>query len=44
MPKTSSQTTSADRDRVVREYGAIEGGNQTMDRLAEHLARMEGTK
>ena len=27
-----------ERDKVVREYGAIEGGNQTLDRLAEHLA------
>jgi uncharacterized protein YndB with AHSA1/START domain len=27
-----------DRDRVVRDYGAIEGGKQTLGRLAEHLA------
>jgi hypothetical protein len=26
------------REDVVRKYGAIEGGNQTLDRLAEHLA------
>jgi uncharacterized protein YndB with AHSA1/START domain len=26
-----------ERDRVVREYGAIEGGNQTVDRLEEYL-------
>ena len=27
-------------ERVVKEYGAIEGGNQTLDRLAEYLAKM----
>jgi uncharacterized protein YndB with AHSA1/START domain len=26
------------RDKVVKEYGAIEGGHQTLARLAEHLA------
>jgi len=30
--------TAAARDLVVREYGAIEGGNQTVDRLEEYLA------
>jgi hypothetical protein len=25
------------RDAVVREYGAIEGGKQTLQRLAEYL-------
>jgi uncharacterized protein YndB with AHSA1/START domain len=30
--------TGAARDLVVREYGAIEGGQQTLARLAEHLA------
>lgn len=29
--------TAAQRDVVVKEYGAIEGGKQTMARLAEHL-------
>jgi uncharacterized protein YndB with AHSA1/START domain len=29
-----------ERDKVVREYGAIEGGNQTLNRLGEHLAKM----
>jgi hypothetical protein len=24
----------------VKKMGAIEGGNQTLDRLAEHLAKM----
>jgi uncharacterized protein YndB with AHSA1/START domain len=28
------------RDYVVKTYGAIEGGKQTLDRLEEHLARM----
>jgi hypothetical protein len=30
--------TAAARDLVVKEYGAIEGGKQTMARLGEHLA------
>jgi uncharacterized protein YndB with AHSA1/START domain len=29
----------ADRDVVVKEYGAIEGGKQTLGRLAEYLAQ-----
>jgi hypothetical protein len=28
------------RDHVVREFGAIEGGNQTLDRLGEYLAQV----
>jgi uncharacterized protein YndB with AHSA1/START domain len=32
--------TAAERDRVVREYGAVEGGKQTLERLAEQLAMM----
>lgn len=32
--------TAAERDHVVREYNAIEGGNQTLERLGEHLAKM----
>jgi uncharacterized protein YndB with AHSA1/START domain len=32
--------SAEERDRVVKEYGAIEGGEQTLDRLAEHLARL----
>ncbi|MDQ0062205.1 SRPBCC family protein [Paenibacillus harenae] len=32
--------TAAERDFVVKEYGAIEGGNQTLDRLAELLASL----
>jgi uncharacterized protein YndB with AHSA1/START domain len=31
--------TPEDRDFVVNEFGAIEGGKQTLGRLAEHLAR-----
>lgn len=30
--------SAAARDKVVKEFHAIEGGNQTLDRLAEHLA------
>lgn len=30
--------TAADRDRVVKEFNAIEGGNQTLERLEEHMA------
>lgn len=30
------------RDRVVREYGAVEGGRQTLGRLAEYLPGMRG--
>jgi uncharacterized protein YndB with AHSA1/START domain len=30
--------TAAERDQVVREYGAVEGGKQTLSRLASHLA------
>jgi uncharacterized protein YndB with AHSA1/START domain len=31
--------TAAARDYVVREFGAIEGGNQTLDRLTAYLAQ-----
>lgn len=30
----------AERDRVVKEFGAIEGANQMLGRLADHLATM----
>jgi uncharacterized protein YndB with AHSA1/START domain len=30
----------ADRDRAIEEYGAIQGGNQTLGRLAEYLKTM----
>jgi uncharacterized protein YndB with AHSA1/START domain len=29
--------TAAERDKVVREFNAIEGGHQTMGRLAKYL-------
>lgn len=32
--------TAADRDFVVKEFGAIEGGKQTLARLADYLPRM----
>jgi uncharacterized protein YndB with AHSA1/START domain len=32
--------STEERDKVVKEFGAIEGGNQTLDRLEEHLAKM----
>lgn len=32
--------TTADRDRVVREYNAIEGGQQTLGRLDTYLATL----
>ena len=31
--------TAAMRDTIAKEYGAVEGGNQTLARLAEFLAR-----
>lgn len=33
--------SAAARDWVVKEHHAIEGGNQTLDRLQEHLAKMD---
>ena len=32
--------SAAERDRVVAKYGAVEGANQTLGRLAGHLPRM----
>lgn len=34
--------TAEARRKVVEEFGAIEGGKQTLERLGEHLARMGG--
>lgn len=34
--------TEADRDRVIKEVGAIEGGQQTVDRLQSYLAAQHG--
>ena len=31
--------SAAERDKAVDEIGAIEGGNQTLDRLEEYLAK-----
>ncbi|HYM30613.1 MAG TPA: SRPBCC family protein [Candidatus Cybelea sp.] len=31
--------TAAERDRVAKEYGAVEGSKQTLARLAAHLAK-----
>lgn len=35
--------TPEERERVAKEYGAVEGGLQTVNRLAEHLAATTGT-
>ena len=32
--------SAAQRDYVVREFGAVEGGQQTLDRLGAYLAKM----
>jgi hypothetical protein len=32
--------SSSDRDFVVKEFGAIEGGKQTLERLGEYLPKM----
>jgi uncharacterized protein YndB with AHSA1/START domain len=32
--------TAAERDDVIKKHRALEGGNQTLDRLGEHLANM----
>ena len=32
--------TAANRDFVVKEFGAIEGGKQTLEKLGEYLAKM----
>jgi uncharacterized protein YndB with AHSA1/START domain len=34
-------TTAADRDLVAKEFGAVEGGKQTLERLSEYLAGMK---
>jgi len=33
--------SAADRDFVVKEFGAIEGGKQTLERLGEYLAKIK---
>jgi hypothetical protein len=32
--------SAAEREATVKTFNAIEGGNQTLGRLAEHLAKM----
>jgi hypothetical protein len=32
--------SATERDNVVKKYGAVEGLNQTLDRLKEQLAKM----
>jgi hypothetical protein len=32
--------SAAERDHVVKEFGAIEGGKQTLERLGDYLAKM----
>lgn len=32
--------TAEERDKVIKEYGAMEGGNQTLARLADYLITM----
>lgn len=36
----SQFASKAERDRVVEEFGAIEGGKQTLARLADYVAKM----
>jgi uncharacterized protein YndB with AHSA1/START domain len=36
--------SAADRDFVVKEFGAIEGGKQTLERLGEYLAKISNSK
>jgi hypothetical protein len=31
--------TAQERDEVVTKYGAVEGGKQTLERLAEHVEK-----
>jgi hypothetical protein len=32
--------TAAEYDRLVKQFGAVEGASQTLARLQEHLAKM----
>lgn len=36
--------TAEERDRVVKEFGAVEGGNQTLRRLQQYLSTMENNE
>jgi len=33
--------SAAQRDKVAKEFGAVEGLHQTLERLGEHLANKE---
>jgi len=37
-------SSTAERDHIVKTYGAIEGGKQTLGRLAEYLPWMSGER
>jgi len=37
----STFETAEERDRVAEEYGAIEGGKQTLERLGRYLSKMQ---
>jgi uncharacterized protein YndB with AHSA1/START domain len=41
---TQTYPTAADRDFIVKEFGAIEGGKQTLGRLAGYLENLESPK
>ena len=36
--------SAAERDNTVKKFGAVEGLNQTLGRLQEHLTKMAGDK
>lgn len=38
--KTLNASNTADRELVIKEFGAIDGGKQTMARLSGHLKIM----
>ncbi len=37
-------TSTEARDKVIRDFGAVEGGKSTLERLAEHLPKMSATE
>jgi hypothetical protein len=39
---TATFKEKARRDLVIREYGAVEGARQHLEKLADHIDRMEG--
>lgn len=44
LTMTALFASAAERDRVVEEVGAIEGGQQTLGRLAAYLAKVQERK